>query len=82
MLDSDNDGDNDSDNDRDNDSDSDGDKAKNKVKIVTYRLKCIDSYIFMQISLSNHTNNVSEINNKEPKNKFTDSMRFMQITVY
>ena len=40
-----------------------------------YRLKFIDSYRFMQDSLSNLIDNLSEIGNKEPKNKFTDSIR-------
>ena len=31
----------------------------------------------MQDSLSNLVNNLSEINNKEPKNKFMDTMRSM-----
>ena len=31
----------------------------------------------MQGSLSSLVDNLSEINNKEPKNKLTDSMRFM-----
>ena len=31
----------------------------------------------MQDSLSNLVDNLSEINNKKPKNKFTDSMRSM-----
>ena len=31
----------------------------------------------MQASLSSLVDNLSEINNKEPKNKLTDSMRFM-----
>ena len=31
----------------------------------------------MQDSLSNLADNLSEINNKEPKNKFIDSMRFL-----
>ena len=31
----------------------------------------------MQGSLSSLVDNLSEINNKEPKNKFTDSMRSM-----
>ena len=57
--------------------DNDNDKDKNKVKTVTYRLKFIDSYRFMQSSLSIHVNNLSEINNKEHKNKFTDNMRSM-----
>ena len=73
--DNDNDKDNDSDNDNDSDTDKDKDKAKNKVKTVTYRLKSIDSFRFMQDLLLNLVDNLSEINNKEPKNKFTDSMR-------
>ena len=91
VLDNDNDNDNDNDSDSNSDSDSDNDKdkdknkgknkgknkAKNKVKTVTYRLKFIDSYRFMQDSLSNLVDNLSEINNKETKNKFTNSMRSM-----
>ena len=61
MLDSDNDSDNDS------DSNNDNDKDKNKVKTITYRIKFIDSCRFMQDSLSNLVDNLSEINNKEPK---------------
>ena len=59
----------DSDNGSDNDSDSnnDNDKDKNKVKTITYRIKFIDSCRFMQDSLSNLVDNLSEINNKEPK---------------
>ena len=48
-----------------------------KTKTITYRQKFIDSCRFMQDSLSNLVDNLSEINNKEPKNKFTDSMRSM-----
>ena len=69
--------DNDNDNDNYSDSDDDNDKEKNKVKTVTYRLKFINSYRFMQGSLSNLVDNLSEINNKGTKNKFTDSMRYM-----
>ena len=77
----------DNDNDSDNDDDSDNDNDKNKVKTVTYRLKFIDSYRFMQDSLSNFVDNLSEINNKEPDNarstnaslvKSIDYYRFMQ----
>ena len=67
----------DNDSDSDNDSDNDNDKDKNKVKTVTYRLKFIDSYRFMQDSLSNLVDNLSEINNKELKNKINDNMRSM-----
>ena len=42
-----------------NDNDNDNDK------IVTYRIKFIDSYRFMQSSLSTLTDNLSEINNNK-----------------
>ena len=38
-------------------------KIKNKVKTITYRIKFIDSCRFMQDSLSNLVDNLSEINN-------------------
>ena len=46
-------------------------------KPSTYKLKFIDSYRFMQDSLSNLVDNLSEIDNKEPDNKFIDTMRSM-----
>ena len=52
-------------------------KEHDNSKTTTYKLKFIDSYRFMQDSLSNLVDNLSEINNKKPKNKFTDSMRSM-----
>ena len=52
-------------------------KGHDNSKTTTYKLKFIDSYRFMQDSLSNLVDNLSEINNKKPKNKFTDSMRSM-----
>ena len=55
----------------------DNDNDNDKDKTVTYKLKFIDSYRFMQDSLSNLVDNLSEINNKKPKNKFMDSMRSM-----
>ena len=67
----------DNDSDSDNDSDNDNDKDKNKVKTVTYRLKFIDSYRFMQDSLSNLVDNLSGIDNKEPENTLIDNMRSM-----
>ena len=79
----DNDNDSDSDNDKVNDSDSDKDKdkdkgkGKDKVKTTTYRLKFIDSYRFMQDSLSNLVDSLSGIDNKEPENTLIDNMRFM-----
>ena len=41
---------------------------------TNYKLKFIDSYRFMQDSLSNLVDNLSGIDNKEPKNKFADTM--------
>ena len=52
-------------------------KEHNNGKTTTYKLKFIDSYRFLQNSLLNLVDNLSEINNKEPKNKFTDSTRSM-----
>ena len=79
--DSDNDIDNDSDNDSNNDSDNDKKNCKDKkAKTITYRLRFIESCRFMQDSLSNLVDNLFEINNKEPKNEFTDGMRSMTIS--
>ena len=50
-------------------------------KTTTYKLKFIDCYRFMQDSLSNLVDNLSEINNKKPKNKFIDNMRSMIFSV-
>ena len=50
-------------------------KLKNKVKTITYRLKLVDSYRFIQDSLPNLVDNLSEINNKKPENTFVDTMR-------
>ena len=52
-------------------------KEHDNGKPTTYKLKFIDSYRFMQDSLSNLVDNLSVIDNKEPENKFTDNMRFM-----
>ena len=46
-------------------------------KMVTCKLKFIDSYRFMPRSLSSLVDNLSEINNKKPTDKFIDNMRFM-----
>ena len=51
-------------------------KEHDNGKTTTYKLKFIDSCRFMQSSLSNLVDNLSEINNKEP-NKFMDTMRSM-----
>ena len=51
------------DSDNDSDSNNDNDKDKNKVKTITYMIKFIDSCRFMQDSLSNLVDNLSEINN-------------------
>ena len=51
-------------------------KEHDNGKIITYKLKFIDSCRFMQSSLSNLVDNLSEINNKQP-NKFMNTMRSM-----
>ena len=51
-------------------------KEHDNGKTTTYKLKFIDSCSFMQSSLSNLVDNLSEINNKE-RNKFMDTMRSM-----
>ena len=43
-------------------------KINKNGKLITYKLKFIDSYRFMQTSLSNLTDNLSEIDNKDCKN--------------
>ena len=52
-------------------------KEHDNGKTTTYKLKFIDSYRFMQDSLSNLVNNLSGVDNKEPKNKFIDNIRSM-----
>ena len=52
-------------------------KEHSNAKTATYKLKFIDSCRFMQDSLSNIVNNLFEINNKEPKHNFDDTMRSM-----
>ena len=42
-------------------------KTNEKGKLITYKLKFIDSYRFMQSSLSSLTDHLSEINNKDCK---------------
>ena len=51
-------------------------KEHDNGKTTTYKLKFIDSCRFMQSSLSNLVDNLSEIINKEP-NKFMDTMKSM-----
>ena len=51
-------------------------KVRDNGKTTTCKLKFIDSCRFMQSSLSNLVNDLSEIKNK-PKNKFKHSMRSM-----
>ena len=68
------------DNGNDNDKKKGKDKKKvkdKKAKTITYKLKFIDSYRFMQCSLSTLVNNLSGNDKKDSCNKFTDSMRFM-----
>ena len=52
-------------------------KEHDNGKTTTYKLKFIDSYRFVQDSLSNLVDNLSNINNKETDNKFIDSMRWI-----
>ena len=52
-------------------------KEHDNGKTTTYKLKFIYSCRFMQSSLSNLVDNLSEINNEEPKNKSMDTMRSM-----
>ena len=52
-------------------------KEHENGKTTTYKLKLIDSYRFMQDSLSNLVDNLSGIDNKEQENKFIDNMRSM-----
>ena len=52
-------------------------KKYDNGKTTIYKLKFFDSYRFMQDSLSNLVDNLSQINNKEPEYKFIDNMRSM-----
>ena len=52
-------------------------KEHDDGKRTTYRLKFIDSYRFMQDSLSDLFDNLSGVDNKKPENKFVDTMRPM-----
>ena len=52
-------------------------KEHGNGKTTTYKLKFIDSYRFMLDSISNLVNNLSGVDNKEPKNKFIDNIRSM-----
>ena len=56
-------------------------KEHDNGKTTIYKLKFIDSYRFMQDSLSNLVDNLSEINNKEPENKFVDNMKSMMTSL-
>ena len=51
-------------------------KLKNG-KVITYKLKIIDSYRSMLTSLSSLIDNLTEINTKEPEDKFMNNMRSM-----
>ena len=52
-------------------------KEHDNGKRTTYKLKFINSYRFMQDSLSNLVDNLSEVDNKKTENKFIDNMRSM-----
>ena len=55
----------------------DNDNYKDKDKTVRYKVKFIDSYRFLQDSLSNLVDNSSGIDNKKPENNFVDTMSSM-----
>ena len=46
-------------------------------KTITYKLRFIDSYRFMDKSLASLVDNLSEINKKKPMNEFIDNFRPM-----
>ena len=46
-------------------------------KTIKYKIKFIDSYRFMHSSPSSLVDNLSEINNKKPKDEFIDNFRTM-----
>ena len=50
-------------------------KEHDNGKITIYKLKLIDNYRSMNVSLSGLVDNLSEINKKESDNKFIDNMR-------
>ena len=52
-------------------------KEHDNNKTTICKLKFIDSYRFMQASLSNLVNNLPETDNKKPDNKSIDTMRSM-----
>ena len=56
-------------------------KEHSNGKKTTCKLKFIDSYRFMQDSLSNLIDNLSGIDNKEPDNTFIDNMRSMMASL-
>ena len=56
-------------------------KEYDNDKTSIYKLKFIDSCRFMPDSLSSLVDNLSEIDNKEPKNKFIDNMRSMMASL-
>ena len=56
-------------------------KEHNNGKPSIYKLKFIDSYRFMQDSLSNHLNNLSGTDNKEEENEIIDSTRSMMASL-
>ena len=56
-------------------------KEHDNGKTATYKLKFIDSCRFMQDSVSNLVDNLSEINNKKSKDNFTDNMMSMADSV-
>ena len=63
------------------DNNDDNNNDKNKVEIIIYRLKFIDSYRFMGYSLSTLVDNLSEINTKEHENSFINKKQLYNLLI-
>ena len=63
------------------DNNDDNNNDKNKVEIIIYRLKFIDSCRFMQNSLSTLVDNLSEINTKEHENSFINKKQSYNLLI-
>ena len=56
-------------------------KEHDNGKATIYKLKFVDSYRFVNVSLSSLVDNLSEINKKELENKLIDDMRSMIVSL-
>ena len=63
------------------DNNDDNNNDKNKVEIIIYKLKFIDSYRFMQYSLSTLVDNLPEINTKEYENSFINKKQLYNLLI-